>query len=252
MGWAKRTRERVVIGLPRGGSVHGAHFDSMLGLLQDQWRNPERGADEVRLTGVRAVAGLYIEDNRNIIARRFLNETDAAWLLMLDSDIQFDPSLVEQLLEAARSQPEAKVLSGNVPLDVYSTVAFYAMPQPGVFAPLRVLPDAKVFEADAVGTAIMLIHRDVLQRIREQEGECWFFRHKVEVEERGDYPYRTFLNLGEDISFSLRARDAGFSTWVVQGLTGVVHHNLAATRRQLAEAEEELKRLRGQAQKGAA
>ncbi len=250
MGWAARTRERVVIGSPRGGSVTGAFSTSLLLLQHDQWR--ARKPEDVQLAAVIEGSGLYIEDNRHWLAWRFLNEHDAPWLLMIDSDISFKPDLLDQLLAAAHSRDGVKVLSGNVPLDVFSNVAYLGMPQPGVFAPLKMLPPEKVFEADAAATAIMLIHRDVLQSIREREGECWFYRHKVEVEERNGYPYRTFLNLGEDISFCLRARDAGFSTWVVQGLTGVVHHNLAATRRCLAEAEAELARLRGQAKETAA
>jgi GT2 family glycosyltransferase len=240
----------VVIGTPRGGSVHSVFATSLLALQHEQFRN--RPASDTQLAAVLEGTGLYIEDNRGWIARRFLNEHDAPWLLMLDSDIRFGPDLIDQMLAAAHSREGVRVLSGNVPLDVYPNVAFYSTPQPGVFAPLKILPPEKVFEADAAGTAIMLIHRDVLQGIRERDGECWFYRHKVEVEDSGGYPYRQFLNLGEDISFCLRARDAGFSTWVVQGLTGVVHHNLAATRRQLAEAEAELARLRGQAKETAA
>ncbi len=32
MGWASRTRERVVIGTPRGGSITGPYHDSVLAL----------------------------------------------------------------------------------------------------------------------------------------------------------------------------------------------------------------------------
>jgi GT2 family glycosyltransferase len=219
----------------------------MLALQRGQYQREQR-----QLAGVAGIAGLYIEDNRHWIARRFLNEHDAPWLLMVDSDIQFEPDLIDQMLAAAHSREGIRILAGNVPLDVYPTGAFYSMPQPGVFAPLRTLPPEKVFEVDMAPTAIMLIHRNVLAKIREREGECWFYRHKVEVEDGGGYPYRQFVNLGEDTSFCLRARDAGFSTWLVQGLTGVVHNNLAAMRRQLAEAEDELKRLREQVRKGAA
>jgi GT2 family glycosyltransferase len=241
MGRAERSRLQVVIGSPRGGAVHSVFNDSLLALQHDQWRR--RAPGEQQLAAIHSGTGLYIEDNRHFIARRFLNDHAAPWLLMIDSDIQFQPDLIDQMLQAAHSREGVRVLSGNVPLDVFSNVAYLAMPQPGVFAPLRSLPPEKVFEADAAATAVMLIHREVLEAIREREGECWFFRHKVEVEDGGGYPYRQFLNLGEDISFCLRARAAGFPTWVVQGLTGVVHHNLAATRRCLAEAQAEVARL---------
>lgn len=247
MGWAQRTRDRVVIGLPRGSSVHGPHFDSMLALQRDQY-----GREQRQLCGAVGISGLYVEDNRDMIVHRFLEEHSAPWLLMIDSDIQFAPDLLDQMLEAAHSRENIRILAGNVPLDVYPTVAFFSTPQPGVFAPLKELPAEKVFEADMAATAIMLIHREVLQAIREREGERWFLRHVLEVEERGDYPYRLFMKLGEDTSFCLRARDAGFSTWVVQGLKGVVHHNLAATMRRLAEAEAELEHLRRLVKKGAA
>ncbi len=250
MGWAARTHERIVIGTPRGGSVQGAYHDSILTLQYDQWR--VRAGGDIQLAAVLSGTGLYVEDNRHWLAWRFLNEQTAPWLLMIDSDISFGIDLLDQMLEAAHSRDEKtdgpiRILAGNVPLDIFQTAAYLATPQPGVIAGLKLLPSEKVFEADAAATALMLIHREVLEKIRGREGECWFYRHKVETEQRNGYPYRIFSNLGEDVSFCLRARDAGFPTWVVQGLTGVTHHNLAATRRQLLEAQAEIARLRGPA-----
>src|SRR3972149_7061135 len=171
MGWAARTRERVVIGSPRGGSVHSVFSTSLVALQHDQLRN--RPASKVQLAGVLAGSGLYIEDNRHWLAWRFLNEHTAPWLLMIDSDIEFGADLIDQMLDAAHSREGIKILSGNVPLDVFSNAAYLAMPPPGGFAPLRSLPPEKVFEADAAATALMLIHRDVLQAIREREGGGW-------------------------------------------------------------------------------
>ena len=244
MGWAARTRERVVIGCPRGGAVTAAFDSSLAALLFDQFR--ARPADQVQVAGSIARTGLYIEDNRDFISLHFLDDyATVPWLLLIDSDIQFMPDLIDQMLDAAHTREDIRILSGNVPLDVFPNVAYLATPQPGVFAPLKMLPPERIFEVDAAATAIMLIHREVLQKIREREGECWFYRHKVAIEDSGGYQYRQFFNLGEDISICLRARDAGFPTWVVQGLTGVTHHNLAATRRQLLEAQAEIARLRG-------
>lgn len=255
MGWAARTKERVVIATPRGGTVHGPFHDSVVALEHDQWRN--RPPAEILLTAVLHCSGLYVEDNRHFMAKRFLKEHTAPWLLMVDSDISFPVNLLDQMLEAAHSRdglPDGpiRVLAGNVPLDIFPNVAYVSTPQPGSFGPLKQLPPEPIFEVDAAATAIMLIHREVLRAIAQREGACWFYRHKVEgeevrfIEEDGtEYPMRTFDNLGEDVSFCLRARSAGFPPWVYSGLTGVIHHNLAATKRQLREAEAEIARLRG-------
>lgn len=238
---ARRELE-VVIGSPRGGGITHAFSSSLYALQHAELRRPFA---EQKLVALIEASGLYIEDNRHFIARRFLNEHRAPWLLMIDSDIEFPTTLLDQLLEHAGG--ERLVLAGNVPLGSDPCVGYYSTPQPGVFMPLQRLPEAKVFEVDAAATAIMLIHRRVLEVIREREGECWFFRHKVAVEDSGPepvlgsqpldrrqretlekklgrYPWRQWLNLGEDISFCLRARAAGFPTWVVRGLEGVKHH----------------------------
>lgn len=214
-----RLAPAVVLGLPRGGLVHGVHEEALACLFREQYTRPVR---ERHLVGHIRRSGLYIEDNRNGLALTFLeNYAPAEWLLMIDSDISFEPDLIEQMLAAAGE--DRYVVAGNVPLGQDQTCAYYALPQPGVFALTARLPEAKVFEADAAATAIMLIHRKVLEAIREAEGECWFYRHKVEVEHTNGYRWRKWLNLGEDISFCLRARSAGFKVWVARGLVGVKH-----------------------------
>lgn len=98
---------------------------------------------------------------------------------------------------------------------------------------------------DGLATAVILIHREVLQAIADREGQCWFFKTLqprlneeasfkawtrdgqlvTRAGEVGDGPIsdRRFVSVGEDLAFCMRARDAGYQPWCFK-MPGLRHH----------------------------
>lgn len=215
---------KVVVGYPVGGSVTLPFHVSMLQLLAYELAKPD---DERLLSKISHTSGLYVGDNRTMLAQRFM-ETDADWLLQIDTDIEFPRTLLESMVGIARHAGfGAKVLAANVPLGVYATVAFQETGAPGTWANFETLP-ADVFPCDAAATAVMLIHREVFATIAAEHGQCWFHHMYLPESPAGTPPgsFR-FRSIGEDMAFCVRAKNAGFQTWVAR-VPGLKHHKTRA------------------------
>jgi hypothetical protein len=200
-----RASGEVALGYPVGGSVTAPFQQSMLQLMAYELGKPP----ELRL--LRTVfqkKGLYIADNRQDIATRFLS-LGIPWLLQIDTDIEFPPTIIETLLGLAGEN--RKILAASVPLEPYPTCAF-RLTGPGLWESVPIGPEPR--EVDGIATAVVLIHRDVFLRIAERHGRTWF--HHIYLP---NSPERTplvdfeYLSQGEDLAFSVRAAEAGFKAW---------------------------------------
>ena len=197
-----KSRDRVVISWPDPGQVEGAFCTSMIELVRS------RGS---RIDGVLRVEGGLLSRQRNEIVKHFLDEMTAEWLLMVDSDEQITPQAFDKLLSAAHAD-ERPVVAGLY----FGTWPGNLLPQPvphlyrraddGVsVVPVMDYPRDQIIAIDAACTGCILVHRRVLEAIREQadphEGRdwCWF----------RDLPVNG-LWLGEDLYFCRRVRALGF------------------------------------------
>lgn len=196
-----RTRDQVVISWPDPGQVEGAFCTSLIELVR------ARGS---RIDGVLRVEGGLLSRQRNEIVKHFLDGT-AEWLLMIDSDEQLSVAAFDKLIATAHAE-ERPVVAGLY----FGTWPGNLIPQPvphlyrhasdGIsVAPINDYPPDSVIEIDAGGTGALLVHRSVLEAIREaaddHEGKdwCWF----------RDLPVAG-LWLGEDLYFCRRIRSLGF------------------------------------------
>jgi hypothetical protein len=223
MGWGERANGRigkVVVGYPAGGSVTLAFHASMLKLLGYELQKGERRL----LSKINHTQGLYVADNRTLLAQQFLR-TGVEWMLQIDTDIEFQPTLLEDMLRLAGS--ERKILAASVPLGGMPTCAFNRTDDPSVWETLPFVPTHPV-ACDAVATAVCLIHRDVFLQIADRHGQCWFHHMYIPKSAEGT-PGRqfAFTSIGEDIAFSLRAAREGVPSWVVH-VPGVKHHKTQA------------------------
>ena len=218
---------KVALGYPYGAGVTGPFHESLLRLQLYELSKP-RPLLHYRLPQ----SGLYIDHNRNRIAEKFM-ATDADWLLQIDSDIEFPQTLVETLLELAGS--EKKVLAASVPLGPpFPSSAWMMTESPGIWAGV---PSERITSAgepfDGLATAVLLVHRVVLEGIADQVGQCWFLKTMTPklINERsaaawaGNGPMRDreYVPVGEDFAFCMRARDAGFQPWCAK-VPGLKHH----------------------------
>lgn len=138
------------------------------------------------------------------------------WLLWMDTDMGYPPDIIERLIEAA--DPVERPIMGGLcfasrEIEPDGMGGFHTFPVPTIFD-WHVNPDGtcgflprRNYERDAViqvsgtGSACILIHRSVFEKIREAEGDHWY--DPMTVVETG-------AELSEDLSFCARATRYGF------------------------------------------
>lgn len=185
------------------------------------------GRDKIRFD--MSIGDAKIEHSRNRLAHKFL-ETDAKWFMMMDDDIIPSigrPNWTRAWIPSARSLPDLPfqrhVLHRLIGNNKTLVGAAYFGRQEG--APIMcsdrdLAGRAKVYEdavvpVEWVGTGCMLIHRRVFDDIRAKYGDDL----KIDVPDY-DYDYfRPFDSArGEDVSFCIRAKEAGHQPHVDLGL----------------------------------
>lgn len=205
-----KSAHKVSIGSCDPGTVNGAFAYRLIQLAQAR---SARLGPFVRVKG----SGL-LSKQRNRVVKQFLDGTKSDWLLLIDSDEQLSLEAFDKLLETAHDK-ERPVVAGLVFAGFGIEGAPYPKPVPAIFqdAPEGFLPLYKydkdsVFEIDAAGTGCLLIHRSVLEKMREtadaNQGTdwCWFWDGPLD----GNW-------IGEDLLFCRRIRALGFPIYVNTG-----------------------------------
>jgi len=162
--------------------------------------------------------------SRNVMVKTFLETTQAAWLLMIDSDERISLDAFKKLVNAAHDK-DRPIVSGLVFAAFFDNddalrpvPTIYAMDEEKGLQPIDAYPIDSVIEVDAVGTGCLLIHRSVLLDMQKQATEnqgkdwAWF----VEGAINGTY-------FGEDLLFSKRLKSMGYK---IHAHTGAIlpHH----------------------------
>ena len=205
-----KSAHKISIGSCDPGTVNGAFAYRLIQLAQAR---SARLGPFVRVKG----SGL-LSKQRNRVVKQFLDGTKSDWLLLIDSDEQLTLEAFDKLLETAHDK-ERPVVAGLVFAGFGIEGAPYPKPVPAIFqdAPEGFLPLYKydkdsVFEIDAAGTGCLLIHRSVLEKMREtadaNQGTdwCWFWDGPVD----GNW-------IGEDLLFCRRIKALGFPIYVNTG-----------------------------------
>ena len=152
---------------------------------------------------------------RNRLVDEFLTNDDYATcerLWFCDTDMVFEPNLLHRLLARA-VQMDLKILGALcVIVTAEGPVPTMFIPDPDTITKVMLdwEPD-QVVQLAATGTGCLLVHRSVLQDMFDKSGgskNCWF-GFDIRTGESG-----TEWSLGEDVSFCLRAADAGHTTYV--------------------------------------
>jgi hypothetical protein len=160
----------------------------------------------------------YVPEARNKIVHQFLNKTKADYLLMVDVDEQFTDDALQQTYFASKVA-NAEIMFGCYALGDFRPSIFGPPSNPASGLPTLIdnLEAGKIYEIYAGGTGWLFCTRHGLETIaKANEGRHWpWFDHDIEgVDET--YPggelfkeeNRT-VRIGEDFSFSKRAREAG-------------------------------------------
>ena len=224
MGQARRSREaerktdtysngKVVVGYCHPTEVSAFFHESLLGMVMYDVNHEQRivnGGGRIE-----RYSSANITNSRNGIARSFLDNTDAAFLLLLDADMVFKPDLADSLVAMAM-QHSAPIVGGlcfgvdegNLFATLYQMVQDEGDEFPHMVR-YNAWPEDDMFEVTATGAACLLIHREVLEAMREKYPEPYpWFQETV----LGTGP------MGEDVTFCVRARLLGYPVFVHTGI----------------------------------
>jgi len=202
-----KSGHKVSIGVCDPGTVNGDFAFSLIQLAQSR---AARLGPFVRVKGNGLLSKL-----RNRVVKSFLDNTSSDWLLLVDSDERLTTATFDLLIDTAHDA-ERPVVAGLVFAAFKTNGDLYPKPVPAIFqdTPEGFLPLFKydrnaVFEIDACGTGCVLIHRSVLEKMREMADPhqgtdwCWFWDGPL----NGEW-------ISEDLLFSRRVRQLGFPIYV--------------------------------------
>ncbi|MGH7721500.1 MAG: glycosyltransferase family 2 protein [Candidatus Dormibacteria bacterium] len=159
-----------------------------------------------------------LPESRNKLCQQLL-DSDAQWLLMVDSDMGFAPNTLDRLLEAA--DPQTRPVVGGLCFAMREATpdgmgGMSTFPSPTIlqwqrhsdnvwrFTGQDHYPVNALVKVGATGAACLLIHRSALVQI----GGDWFTRLPTEDGEMQ----------GEDISFCWRLQAEGIPLWIHTGI----------------------------------
>lgn len=203
----------VVAGYCSGTMMHAAFHASLVNILV---RENNTGRRHLLAEGggtFGTIGTPRIATARNAIVRAFL-ETDAEWLWMVDTDMVFRPDTLEQLLDAA--DPDETPILGALcfGMDMAGTIfpTLYITPDDGKNVKhITNYPKDIVLSVAGTGAACLLIHRGVLETMKEKYSDAapreWF----------SDQIWNG-QDMGEDMTFCFRARDIGYPVKVHTGI----------------------------------
>lgn len=160
---------------------------------------------------------------RNTAVRDFLRDSEAEWLWWVDTDMGFAPDAVELLLQAA--DPTQRPIMGglcfaNRDVDNDGMGGRIAVAAPVIMDWKHVDGEAgfdtrwnyaqnAIVRCDGVGSACVLIHRSVFERIQAEFGEHWYTRRINGT---------TGQLMSEDLSFCSRAMALEIPVYVHTGV----------------------------------
>lgn len=213
---------KVQIGYATGDQVSHSWFESMRQLIRydaDHGKYLNRGGDPL---GIRCPTGQLVKV-RNYIVKLFLEDTDAEWLFMVDTDMGFQGDVVERLLAVAdpRERPVVGALcfaNKQLDMDQWNGVnneiipTMYDLGKTGdnqgiSFVHHVSYPENELVQVAGTGQACILIHRSVLEKIRKKYGDAWYDQVKTK-----------YGLAGEDLSFCIRVTALGMPVYVHTGI----------------------------------
>lgn len=209
-------RDTVVVAYCHPGQV-SAFFSRSL-LLMTAYSYTENARAHI-VDVIEEWSSANISSARNDLVKKMLS-TDADWLLMVDSDMAWEPQALDRLLESA-DQADRPIVGGlcfgSFSDMLFPTIYQFTEDSQGRLTTMRMndYDRDSVVPCAATGAAFLLIHRSVLEVMRDKKFNAafpWF-----QETEGGGRP------VGEDLTFCIRAAICGFPIHVDTSVK-VGHH----------------------------
>lgn len=226
----------VVVAYPHEETVSHSWMASLWALREYDLARDDGPQLHRRTLALRCNTGRLVQI-RNYGCRLFLDTADlgdAEWLWWCDTDMGFEPDMLEQLLAVA-DPVDAPVVgalcfammeSGR---DRFHGFRFRIVPTMymlgtttdghGSFCFYGPYPADTVVQVAGTGAACVLIHRSVLEKVRAKWGDVWF----DQIADSRDSV------IGEDLSFCLRLQALGVPIFVHTGAQTSHHKTMWVT-----------------------
>jgi hypothetical protein len=221
--------DRVVVGYIHPGQTSSYFTESLCNMLM--WDQ----ATSHRIVGcINQWSSANISPARNSVNAQFL-ERDADWLLWIDADMAFPHTALDDLLASADATDRPIVgglCFGASYGELFPTIYYFAEDAEGRITTQRVrdYPDNELVKCAATGAAFLLVHRSVLETIRDREFNAtfpWF----QETELAGQ-------PCGEDITFCMRAALCDFPVFVNTAVK-IGHHKSTVLNHDMFQGQKE-------------
>lgn len=157
--------------------------------------------EKVDETAVAFQIGSLIYTSRNALAKKAI-EMDADYVLWLDSDMVFEPSLLKDMRQTMQER-DIDILCGAYFKRVapYTPVLFDELKIDGnsckYHSMVDMPPGDDLFKVDACGFGCVLMRADVIFSVMSEHAQL----------------FNPINGVGEDLSFCWRARECGFDIW---------------------------------------
>lgn len=154
-------------------------------------------------------SGTLIFDQRNNLVKTAL-DIKADYLLFVDADMRFPKDTLKTLMAHDKDIIGVNATTRSEP--VKPTAKNMHINEDGSIDWMPIYSNAKsgIEMADGIGCGVMLIKRQVVEALEEP----YFYFEQL--------PGNKLL--GEDIYFCVKAKDAGFNTWIDHDLSKVIKH----------------------------
>jgi hypothetical protein len=197
-----KNKDKIAIGMVNDGSINA---NLVVDLLQIRGKRTEKFDCFIQVSNI----GLLTR-SRNLLVKNFLEQSNAAWLLMIDSDERLELKTWDKLISAAHEKDRpvvsalvfAAFFDDDVSLRPIPTI-YRDLPESGLQA-IDDYPIDQIIKVDAAGTGCLLIHRSVLLELQnkatENQGKDWAWFVDGAINGRW---------FGEDLLFSKRLASLG-------------------------------------------
>jgi len=180
-------RDKVCIAYVHSLEVAHSWHQSLMALIAYDVANSQRVIGGGWLATKYGTGGIV--QARNDTTRQFVHEMpDVDWLMWVDTDMGFEANAVDRLMDAA--DPETAPIMGglcfmNREVGVDGVGGYLVQPAPTIFdwyddGERRGFTVRREYERDSVltcagtGSAFVLIHKSVFQRIEAEYGQAWY------------------------------------------------------------------------------
>lgn len=159
---------------------------------------------------------------RNAVAKKFLDDTDCEWLFVVDSDMGFGPTTVDDLIASA--DPDTRPVVGGLCFSLRRDTPgeFYGQKYVVVptcfeyvdtddeigFRSMIDYPRDALVQVGGTGAACVIIHRTAMEKVRARFGDTWY--------DHVTHPGGTTFS--EDLSFCVRLAACDIPVYVNTGV----------------------------------